>query len=131
MQTQLTELRQALSRATERGTGGLQMKQNSEAAKRLDRWATSPADAPYQGIDGKTTLREWTRLMKEQAGYCDDILRVAMEKCERSPDEVTVDKLAEWNVDDISDRALRMAIMTKTSGIAKQLVENNREVHPG
>ena len=58
---------------------------NTEAIKRLDRWATTPPSRPYAG-DSTVGLTEWMESIKEGAGYCSDVLQTAMEKMERYPE---------------------------------------------
>ena len=38
-------------------------------------------------------------------------------------------KLAELGIDELMDQALRMAILGRTSGVARQVVQNNRAIH--
>ena len=53
-----------------------------------------------------------------------------MQKAERMPDEITDFRLREWKVDEVADRALRMAVQNWTSGTAKIFVQNNRSAQP-
>ena len=104
---------------------------NSEMNKRLDRWATSSDDKPFAGGETGIGLKEWVLNMKEHAGYCSEALRAGMEYAERNPSEITQRILEERYVTEIADQALRMALQKKTTGIAKQFVQNNRLQHPG
>ena len=103
---------------------------HNEALKRLDRWATGQAEHPFLGIEDSQGLKNWTQTMKEQAAYCSEALQMAMQRCERLTEPITKNMLKAWYVDDVADNALRMAIMSRTGGTAKQFIMNNRADHP-
>ena len=83
--SELEERLERTSRAGIRAGVGSPTSLSHEAAKRLDRWATSPGERQFAG-DGSVGLREWIESMKESAGYCSDALQTAMEAAERSTD---------------------------------------------
>ena len=112
MRRRMAEMESRLS-AENRGGGTTQFAFNNEVAKRLDRWATSTSDAPFHGPEGKTGLHTWIRDMKEQAAYCSEPLRVAMDRAERMAEPVTGDHVDRWHIDTFTDRALRMAVFGK------------------
>ena len=68
--------------------------------------------------------------MKDSAGYCTEVLQRAMEETERRTEEVRQSMLGDMDVEALMDQALRMAIINKTSGTAKQFVQNNKTLLP-